>query len=103
MLDGDASYGVIVKRLTNDGGAFIKLTKRWNRIDWGYGEVSDLEDDFDAYMNASRAFYRNWVNGIVGGGNVDQCATNAVKAELKMDRYAPRVERHLDELEEGTY
>lgn len=102
MLNGDASYAAIIKRLTGDGEKFIALTKRWNRMDWGYGEVSDLEDDFDAYMNASRAFYRNWVNGITGG-NTDQCAANAVKAEAKMDRYAPRVEAHLDELEAGTY
>jgi hypothetical protein len=103
MLESDASYAAIVKRLSHDGDEFVTLTKRWNNIDWGYGEVSDLEDDFNAYMNASRAFYRNWANGIVGGANIDQCATNAVKAEIKMDKVAPRVQAHLADLEGGSY
>jgi hypothetical protein len=102
VLDGNGSYTAMVKRLTSNGEAFIALTGRWNDIDWGYGQVSDLEDDFDAYMNASRAFYRNWVNGI-SGGNVDQCATNAVKAELKMEKLVPRIEEHLAELDNVSY
>lgn len=100
-LEGD-SYGTMLRELKRSSVAFLELTKRWNRLDWGYGAVSDLEDDFDLYMNNTRAFYRNWLKGI-SGENTTLCATNAVKAESKMNDLVPRIEGHLDELSDGTY
>jgi len=77
---------------------FVGYAKSWQRLDWANGQVTDLETAFGSYMEGSRKYYRNWLNGTLGGGDITQCATNALKAEAVIDRWAPRVEDRLDEV-----
>lgn len=81
---------------------FIAYGKGWKRLDWANGEVTDLETAFGEYMEANRRYYKNWLNGTVGGGNLTQCATNAIKAEESMTKWAPRVEEELAAVESLT-
>lgn len=82
---------------------FIKYAKTWERLDWANGEVTDLETAFGAYMEGSRKFYKNWLAGTFGDGNVSQCAANAIKAQDTIETWAPRVEDRLVELEAEVY
>ncbi len=81
---------------------YITYAKSWEKLDWANGEVTDLETAFGEYMEGNRKFYKNWLAGVVGDGNVEQCAANAVKAERAINRWAPRVEDELAAID-STY
>jgi len=91
-----------IKTIVADATAFRKIAQPWADMDYQYGAVEELEEDFETYMVAVRTYYKNWLNGI-SGGNAERCATNAVKAEYKAEKLAPRIEGHLDQLGEGSY
>jgi hypothetical protein len=92
------SDSVAIIALTSDGEDFVPLLKRWNRMDFVGGQIGTLEENFDQYIRSVGRYYKNWLNGITGG-NIDQCAANAFKAEGNIDRWGPRVESELERLE----
>lgn len=82
---------------------YIRYGKTWERLDWANGEVTDLETAFGEYMEGNRKFYKNWLSGTFGEGNMRQCAANAIKAQDAIEKWAPRVEDRLGELEAEVY
>lgn len=101
-LDSDStSTRKAISTLVSCGQPFLAMNKRWNRVDWAYGAVGNLEDDFDHYVDATRRYYKNWVDALTGG-NLGTCAQNAINARDRMDKYGPRVEAGLSEVEGST-
>lgn len=94
----DLSDMALMSLCTDACGDWIRISKKWNRIDWSYGETSQLEDHFDRYMNATNSYLRNWLNLLLGDGNFDQQCENIFKAEERIEKYGPRVERELERL-----
>lgn len=101
VTNNDAENLKAIATITECATSFIPYAEEWNNLDWGYGEVSNLEDAFDAYMKGVSRYYVNWLDGI-SGGNVEACSRRAVLAELKAEKWAPRVEDELDAIS-NTY
>jgi hypothetical protein len=75
--------------------SLLPIKKAWNRLDWAYGVVSILEDDFNRYMNATTRYVRAWSKGVLGG-NLQQAARDAYYSRQRIKRFGPRVEQRLD-------
>jgi len=102
MVDGEGEALDDIQTLIDNATAFATVAEKWADMDYAMGEVGSLESAFEEYMVASRKFYKNWLNGI-NGGNVTQCAKNAVVARNKAEKWAPRVEERLAEIEDTIY
>ena len=101
-LWNDSSNAKRIRVLVKCSGQFAGIAQQWNKAGWGYGQVADLEDAFDDYVNATRRWYKNWVAGVYGSTGTDLAASNAIKAETQMDKFGPRVEAQLSEID-NTY
>lgn len=102
VLDNGSNSKAIIA-LGNAAQRFVKIKRDWNRIDWAYGAVSDLEDDFNIYVNATTRYLRAWGNGIYGNGSIDKCVEEAYKARQRIESYDSRVTGHLAELAGESY
>ena len=100
IADGDSETALL--DLVDDASTYVELAKGWEELDWAGGKVRTLETAFGQYMVGTRRFYKNWLNGTVGGGDTTQCAKNAVKAQLLAEEWAPRVEERLEHID-NTY
>ncbi|MFO7693755.1 MAG: hypothetical protein R6V57_11775 [Vicinamibacterales bacterium] len=97
--EGDLTDLALLKRFASAARTWVNIDKRSERLDWSYGETAVLEDSFHRYLNASRAFYRNWGLVLAGDGNWGQHQENIWRAEDRIDKYGPRVESELERIE----
>ena len=101
-LDQDSTTtdeGIIA--VTHAAERLIPIKRAWGRLDWGYGAVNDLEDDFNVYVNATTRYARAWASGLTGG-NVNQAAWDAVNSRERIERFGPRVEQGIDDLRQES-
>jgi hypothetical protein len=99
--EGDLDDYELLDEFSEASETFIPIMKKWGRMDWTGGCTDDLEVLFHKYVNATRSYYVNWMSALVNENLTTQRFENIIKAEEKLDRFGPRIEREIQRLRYG--